>query len=165
MKKRLITIATALALLVVLGCVFEKPLLAQISAALTQNVDEPGRNPFALRLTPQPGIFEVGNFVVPDGKRYVIEQFTAFCQVVSSTYMSDVILSATTGGTREFMSAPAFLNDMGSGTGIPTWGASGMTRLYADPGTTIALQANQASGFAASDTCNFYVSGYIINNP
>jgi hypothetical protein len=46
MKNKLITLAATAALLAVLGHFYAKPLMAQVRAALTQNIDEPGRNPY-----------------------------------------------------------------------------------------------------------------------
>ncbi len=48
--KKVVIVLTAVALtLGVLGRFFAKPVLAQVRAALTQNVDEPGRNPYQER--------------------------------------------------------------------------------------------------------------------
>lgn len=44
MKNRLLTFAGALGIITVLGHFYAKPLLAQVRAALVQNVDEKGRN-------------------------------------------------------------------------------------------------------------------------
>jgi hypothetical protein len=50
MKNRLLTFAGVLALLAVMGKFYAVPLLAQVRAAIVQNLDERGRNPYTALL-------------------------------------------------------------------------------------------------------------------
>jgi hypothetical protein len=81
MKNKLLTFAGALALLATLGHFYAKPLLAQVRAALVQNVDDPGRIPYqGVRAC----FFQSNNFCtvnfppVPAGKRLVITHVSGF---------------------------------------------------------------------------------------
>lgn len=156
MKNKLIMIAGALALVVILARVFEKPLVAQIRAALTQNIDEPGRNPFAFQA---PGLNERA-FYVPAGKRYVIQQATVECLVPNSTYMTGIRVIAHTGDANNIATAPAHQEE----SYIGKWGGTATTSLYADSGAEIYVEAVFAAN-VPSDGCEFYISGYAINNP
>src|SRR5262245_28788450 len=94
MKNSMFTLAVVLAVLAVLGRFYAEPVIAQVRAALVQNVDEPGRNPFAVASSSQ----NFGLFTVPAGKRYVIEGFSASCQVDNTGFLAVVALQAMTGG-------------------------------------------------------------------
>jgi len=68
-----------LAALTAVGSYTAKPLLAQIKAALVENIDEPGRNPYSSTVAVNPGKCGVSStgcvlfFVaVPAGKRLVV---------------------------------------------------------------------------------------------
>ena len=155
MKNKLLTFAGALALLAVLGHFYGKPLVAQVRAALIQNVDEPGRNPLDLRVDGN-GFATVS---IPAGKRYVIEAFSGDCSVDKGSSVTAFEV-ATQGGKGAHAFAPGFLRFIG----FPgdEWAAGALTRLYAEPGSTVALFADSTS---SAITCNFYLSGYAINLP
>jgi hypothetical protein len=165
MKNRLLTLAGLLALLAVLGKFYAEPLFAQVRAALVQNVDEAGRNPFALRSN---NVNEV--FHVPADKRYVIQTFSAECDVDNTGYLSQIRLTVIKGGTIQFAAIPAIYQDQNfsaAGHPVSLWYGTGSTHLYADPATTISLEASSnfnQTGAVVRD-CEFSVSGYAINNP
>jgi hypothetical protein len=157
MKNKLLTVAGALALLVLLGHFYAKPLLAQVRAALIQNVDEPARNPIG---------FSDNNagsedfWKVPAAKRYVIEQYTAYCETPGSGQLTSASISLSTGGAHVSASTPAFVSYTISDGNI-VWAASGTTRLYADPSTTITIDGIGTSIL----NCSFSMSGYAISQP
>lgn len=102
MKNKLSTFAGALALLAVLGHFYAKPLMAQVRAALTQNVDEPARNPY------QEAIFAVctgsqfcnQNFsAVPAGKRLVVTNISGYADVTGGT-LPNSNLTSSFGGSQ-----------------------------------------------------------------
>ena len=157
MKNRLLTLAGALALLATLGHFYAKPLLAQVRAALIQNVDEPARNPFSLS---DNNVGSEDFWRVPLGKRYVIEQYTAYCQTSSTGQVTSSAISVTKGGNHNSATTPAFLSYTISDGNI-VWAASGTTRLYADPDSQLTI-----SGVGNSiSNCTFEISGYFINLP
>jgi hypothetical protein len=156
MKNKLLTFAGALALLAVLGHFYAKPLLAQVRAALVQNVDEPGRNPFALSGGDQ------AVWTVPAGKRYVIEEFGAECTLDPGSALTDVDVIAFNTMT---ITGQAFAQPFRSFVNVnfSDWVASGTTRLYVDPGANIKFFAG--SNGTAPHQCFLTVSGYAINLP
>jgi hypothetical protein len=128
-SKTYIGIAAAFAALAALAHFTAKPLLAQVKAALIQNVDEPARNPFSedfLVGATAPGCTSGrcdldGNFVVPAGKRLVITNITG--QVLTSNGpFARASLSTTTkigvGGGLKFLATeglPSTVAFMGGG--------------------------------------------------
>ena len=163
-KNRLLTLAGLLALLAVLGKFYAEPLFAQVRAAFVQNVDEAGRNPFTL----SGDINDV--FHVPADKRYVIQTFSAECNVDNTGYLSQIRLEAITGGKVQFAAIPATYQDQNfsaAGHPVSLWYGTALTHLYADPGTTIGLRAssNHNQTGAVVRDCDFSVSGYAISNP
>jgi hypothetical protein len=81
MRNKLWTLAATLALLAVLGNYYAKPVLAQVRAALTKNIDEKGRVPYMQQVFLDCVVgsnFCDFNFpAVPAGKRLVIEHVSA----------------------------------------------------------------------------------------
>jgi hypothetical protein len=152
MKKQLTTVAVALALLAVLGHFFEKQLLAQVRAALVQNVDEPGRNPITL-LGSGAGS---ANVTVPAGQRYVIQAFGGTCVVAPGDQMTAVNIGGGLKGAQA--TVPAFQSQPG------VWTASVTTYLYIDPGSTIGWLGITFNG-TTPEACTFRASGYSITLP
>jgi hypothetical protein len=75
-NKLLITAAFVFAFAVVLHH-YEKPVMAQVRAALVQNIDEPGRSPFSLTLSCNAGGTNfcegTSSTAVPANKRFVVQ--------------------------------------------------------------------------------------------
>ena len=90
MRQKLLTIAGVLALLAVLGKYYAQPVLAQVRAALVQDVENPAHFPvrFSGNLSIGPGgavspEISVGT-AIPLGKRLVLEFATGRCTAVAS---------------------------------------------------------------------------------
>jgi hypothetical protein len=108
MKNRLLTLAGALALLAILGKYFAVPVMAQIRAALVQNMDEPGRRPYQVTVTLNPAVDFKADFpAVPAGQRLVVQQimvsttnnvntYGAFFLLVGSTTVFQAVLTTDT---------------------------------------------------------------------
>ncbi|MBV8728955.1 MAG: hypothetical protein JO336_04010 [Acidobacteriia bacterium] len=158
MKNKLLTLGGAAALLAVVGHYYAKPLMAQVRAALVQNVDEPGRNPFSLQVQALAPADDFVTFQVPAKQRYVIEQYSVGCSQVSSVAgVSIEANNAPEGVTSGPAYAPGFQF-------FPTfWAASGTTRLYANPNTVISMRV--AGSLTSTTTCTYSVAGYSINQP
>ena len=74
MKNKLLTFAGALVVTAALGHFYAKPLLAQVRAALVQDVDQPARAPFqALLIFGSSGLT---NVTIPPGQRLVVDFIT-----------------------------------------------------------------------------------------
>jgi hypothetical protein len=153
MKKQLLTLIGALSLLTVLGHFFEKQLLAQVRAALVQNVDEPGRNPITLLGSSTGGTATV---TVPAGQRYVIQAFGGTCVVDAGDEMTAIDIGGGVKGAQA--TASAFQLHPG------VWGASTTTHLYIDPGSSISWAASTLNG-TTPEACTFRASGYAITLP
>jgi hypothetical protein len=79
MKNRLLTFASAIALVAVAGHFYARPLLAQVRAAFVKNIDERGRTPYQQRVVCD-GINGGCNAVlppVPPHTRLVVEYVAA----------------------------------------------------------------------------------------
>jgi len=86
-----------------------KPLLAQVKAALVENIDEPARNPysedFVTGLSPlsggcqQPSYCEFASKVVPAGRRLVITNISGYA-IASNAQGAIATWQSTTGVTR-----------------------------------------------------------------
>jgi hypothetical protein len=88
MKNKLLSLAGVVACVAVLGHFYAKPLLAQVRAALVQNVDEPGRNPYQEVVFTICGGTQNCNFsfsIVPPGKRLVVTHVNGFIDVRNGT--------------------------------------------------------------------------------
>jgi hypothetical protein len=157
------------ALSVLVGGFTAKPLLAQIRAALVQNRDEPARQPFHLVTQDSQA-----HWLVPNGKRYVIEQYSMECLVdrANGGALSDVGVQVNNSAisydfVQDHASAPHSIDFLSFDNSQIIWAASATTRLYADQLTTIVLFGgtnNSASG-AQARSCSGSVSGYAIDLP
>jgi hypothetical protein len=160
--KNYVLMAAGFAVLVMTVGVFtaSHAIAQAVRAALVQNRDEPGRQPFTLATYPNDGFWQV-----PAGKRYVIESYGMECGVTSANggALGDVALSVS-GGVVSHAPAPHSI-DFNGGPGEILWATSATTRLYAEPGSTIALESS-ANFFASHATihfCSGYVTGYSID--
>jgi hypothetical protein len=76
MKKTILVLVGGCALIAILGHFYAKPVMAQVRAALTQNIDERGRNPYIQQLscfTNSSGACSVSFPTVPANMRLVVE--------------------------------------------------------------------------------------------
>jgi hypothetical protein len=93
MKSKLLTLAGALGLLALLGHFYAKPLMAQVRAALVQNVDEPARHVWTFN-----GYSAFDNtYTVPAGQTLVIEEVGSLCGASVWTIYIDPSSSANRG--------------------------------------------------------------------
>lgn len=168
MNNRLLTFAATLAILLVLAKIYEKPLLAQVRAALVQNVDEPGRNALVLSGNSDglnPRVF----LTVPAGKHYVIDQYSGSCDVQSGFSLTNVALNAIAGGVRSTSSvAPHYQQYDGNSGGVLVnyWVGTGMGPVYADGGGTLEVEFsdNSTTGNVVK-TCYANIVGHLVSNP
>jgi len=112
-KNRLITMAGALALLVVVGKFYATPALAQVvRAALVKNVDEKGRSPY---MQFQPRVCSRNSTKscdvvfppVPAGKRLVLEHLNAGINFATSGVRFAGVLIAQDSGLSVFPTRPS----------------------------------------------------------
>ena len=169
MKSRLLTFAGCIAVLLALAKIYEKPLLAQVRAALVQNVDEPARNPYQESFFSYLGNCPAGNqfcnfnySAVPAGKRLVITNISGYVDVTGGSLPNGTLGSSLGGnqyaqifftGTREYSSA--------SSTRIVV---NQQIRAYFGPGETPHLFAGlngSTDSFAGAGSMS--LSGYYVS--
>ena len=101
MKNKLLTFAGTLAVIAVLGHFYAKPLLAQVRAALVQDVDQPARAPFQARVDVSLGSGGLGSgqVTIPAGQRLVVD-FIGVHGIVQASggIQPDLILNSFVGG-------------------------------------------------------------------
>jgi hypothetical protein len=140
---------------------------ASSSPVLARDVDQPARQPFQIETC-----FSVGtnpalqcpsslpsSFQVPPAKELVIEYVSAKCSSGPSGGISDVLILNTAGG----VPANHFFSDrptMGPSSPFTNFGQ--VTRIYADPNTTVFTGYGQTSGDAL---CFVSFSGSLVNVP
>ena len=158
MKNKLLTLAAALVLLAVVGKFYAKPVLAQVRAALTQDVDQPARAPFQASITVSINNFTSTSVPIPAGKRLVIDYISlnGAAQTSGSYVQPIVLVSSSVAGN------PAVSYYFGPNPSTTTPGqyyASYQTTIYAD-----SLSVSPAfAGFTPSfDTFNVNISGHLI---
>jgi hypothetical protein len=163
MKNKLLTLAAGLALVVMAGKFFAVPLLAQVRAALVQNVDEHGRIPY--QSTSQGGncngVLQCDAFfpAVPNNKRLVITHFDTLVFVQNSGSLIYMFLStapATFSSNKaypEFTAGPPYAGDN-------TFISSRSVQFYVDAGSAPVVHFNASQGvYPVSLT----LTGYLLD--
>lgn len=159
MKNKLLTLAAALVLLAVAGKFYAQPVMAQVRAALVQDVDQPARAPFQVTVTVNPvSNFNYTQVAIPAGKRLVIDyvSITGAAQASGGAIQPIVLLNSTVAGgsgNLYYFAPPANSN-------LPTqFYMAQPTTIYAD-----TLYVGPAfSGFSPTfDTMNVVISGHLI---
>ena len=172
MKIRLLILTSVFASLFVLGHYYAKPVMAQVRAAIIQNQDEPGRNPY------QESYFAFGtdcaagsqfcnyNFsAVPVGKRLVLTNVSGYVDVKNGTLPNANIQSSVAGS----QSAAIFFTGVRGAVST-----SGSTRMYFNqPVRAYFGEGEKPHGFEGlvSTTDSFagggemVLSGYYVSLP
>jgi len=162
---------SVLVFLFALGMVGTMPdeAAAQIRAAYTKNVDEPGRVPYQYMREVNPSDVCTGNFclipftAVPAGKRLVLQHVTALVAVADTGQPSFAALgdyAVTNQGNVAIISQP-FTKTTVSILGTTFWALDAPVHAYYEPGATPKLKffSSAASGFVM----NFSLHGYLID--
>ena len=174
MKHKILIAAVVCLALIALVRSVGKPVMAQVRAALVQNVDEPSRNAFALYQNNSTLNQYFATFNVPAGKRYVIQQYKAECDIVSSTSMTEVQVISTVGGNTSNASAPAHVvqaNGFISGQQVYAYAGTGLglARYMPTPGHRLrcspALSRGQAAPTSRAATSGSPVTRSHLSSP
>jgi hypothetical protein len=101
MKNKLLTFAGALALFAVLGKFYATPVMAQVRAALVQDVDQPARAPFQATVPININNFNFTPVSIPSGKRLVIDyvSMSGAAQTSGADVQPIIILSSSVAGS------------------------------------------------------------------
>lgn len=134
--------------LAVFGRFYAKPVLAQVRAALTQNVDEPGRNPYQQQFFSYLSNCQAGsqfcnfNFpAVPANSRLVLTNISGYVDMANAGQPNCNVESSLGGSTY------ASVSFTGTGTEISTTGA----RAFFN----VATRAYFGAGEAPHGFCGF----------
>lgn len=161
MKNKLLSLAGALVLLAVLGKFYAKPVLAQVRAALVQDVDQPARAPFQVTVPININNFTFSPVTIPAGKRLVVDyvSLSGAAQTAGSYVQPIIILSSTiTGqGNSLFYFAPN-----PSVTAPGQYYSTQQTTIFADSLSVSPAFAGFTPTFLAF---NVVLSGHLITVP
>jgi len=140
------------------------PTGTNANPVFVQDVDNPARHPFAVRVCTAVGTlrcntFEPQEFTLPAGVRTVIEQISATCAADGQTSVN-LLLSAIVGTVHVDTTLPLAFNAGGGPVQFivvpPT-----LTRIYPDPGTRVFFQFNSTVTSGPGDfLCRGSVIGY-----
>ena len=159
MKNKLLTMAAALVLIAVVGKFYAQPVMAQVRAALVQDVDQPARAPFQVTVPININNFNFTPVTIPTGKRLVIDyiSMSGAAQTAGTDVQPIIIFSSSVAGNPSalyYVAPPQNTNVPGQYyyTEKPT--------IYAD-----SLSVSPAfSGFTPTFmSFNVVISGHLIN--
>ena len=131
------------------------PVTVANSSLATADLDDPDQQPFQVTLSPHSSTTNqaTDTYTVPAGKRAVIDYYSAqLTEYPLGGYGYEYLITTAQGNTAYYKAVP------------PIASASPlnqMTRIYADPGTTIEAIVISSSG----TTCggNIIISGHYVN--
>jgi hypothetical protein len=160
MKKTILVLAVGCALIATLGHHYAKPVMAQVRAALVQNIDEPGRAPLTLLLECN----AVGSYycdgtsstAVPANKRFVVQYVNGGAYF----YGSGAFLSGTVGnGELNILNLESHL--VGTSSGFSTYTISMPVVAYFEAGQTPAITM---TGTTSTNPSGYvFLTGYLID--
>ena len=177
-RRNLLYITAGMAVLASIGSFTAKPLWAQIKAALVENIDEPGRNPFHANRSftsnlPSPGLECVNNNctitygAVPSGKRLVITNVTGSLFV--DTPGSVVSVSLYDSNSNDALASTLIpASPAGTVYSSNIIGVNAAVLAYFDAGnepTVVVSTTTSISQAGFVGTSQIALSGYYINLP
>jgi hypothetical protein len=121
------------------------------------DVDNAAKQPFAWTFSPYSSTSTdaTAYYTVPAGKELVIEYYSAQLTQYPSGGYGYMYMDVTSGGNSSNLKVIPPASDT-----IPR---NQLTRLYADPGSTVYVEVDQSSGSSAGG--NLILSGYFVNVP
>jgi hypothetical protein len=161
MKNKLPTLAAGLALVLMAGKFFAVPLLAQVRAALVQNMDEHGRIPYqssSQNSNCGANILQCDVFfpVVPNNKRLVITHFDTFVLVNNLGNLIFMYLSTPTSTNRAYPEFTAGTPTAGDSTFL----SSRAVEFYVDGGSAPLVHFNATQTVAP---LTITLTGYLVD--
>ena len=172
MKSRLVPLAGALLLVLVLGHFYAKPLVAQVRAALIQDVDNAARHPYTQQVI---GVCStvgcsIGFPAVPSGKRLVIEQVNVVVSPASpSTLVGVALLSSDSEPKAVLQGSFLFPFTLTLPVGPSNTRNSFVGNLpvvaYYEAGSFPSVQVYYSTIGSPNDSSNVTISGHLIDLP
>lgn len=157
MKNRLLKIAGTLALLVVLGKFYAKPLYAAVTA-MVQDVDQPARAPFQATVEVNVNNFNYTAVPIPAGMRLVVDyiSMSGAAQTAGPDIQPIVTLSSSVAGSP---TATYYIAPEQSGTVPGQYYHTEKTTIYSDSLSVGPAFAGYEPTFLA---LNVVISGHLI---
>lgn len=137
---------------------------AQTKPVLTENVDEPGRNPFqkVVNGPARSPFIELNVFTVPSGRRLVVQQFSALIYTGGPMIGIAGIECRGIGQTQGYVYVPFPTVTLVTETvAVP----SSLTNLYCDAGNTIVFTVQLSGTPSSTFPMGATVTGYLVNVP
>ena len=134
------------------------PIPVSVSNTIqNHDVDNPARQPFQFTLAPSSNVSNTAtdSYTVPAGKRVVLEYYSAQLTEYPVGGYGYMYLITTGGGRTAYYKAVPVV---ASATPM-----NQVTRIYADPGTTIQASVTSSSGSSCGG--NMILSGYFVDLP
>ena len=160
MKNKLLTAMGAFVLMATLGHFYAVPLIAQVRAAFTKNIDERGRNPYLQTvscLTNTSNECTVSFPAVPANKRLVVEHVNVAVETV--TPLSNVALSGNS-----FTSLFPFLQLQSQGGPVGFFYIANQPLLtYYEAGQSPQLDVAANAGTSETVASSATLSGYLVD--
>jgi len=131
------------------------PVTVANSPLATADLDNPDQQPFQITLSPYSNVSRsaTDTYIVPAGKRMVIDYYSASLAQFPLGGYADLSLTTTVHGISSFYQP------------IPPASSTApfnqMTRIYADPGTAVQAEVTSSSGAHCGG--NIILSGHIVN--
>jgi len=161
MKNRLLTLAGALALLAVLGKFYAPPLMAQVRAALVQDVDQPARQPFQVTVPININNFTYTPVTIPAGKRLVVDYLAmSGAAQTAGAYIQPIIIFNS--GVAGNPSALYYVAPSQSSTAPGQYYHTEKAAIYADSLSVSPAFAGYSPTFMSF---NVVISGHLISVP
>ena len=161
MKNKLLTLAGALALLGVLGKFYAPPLMAQVRAAMVQDVDQPARAPFQVTVPIDINNFNFTPVTIPTGHRLVVDyvSMSGATQTSGAYVQPIIILSSSVAGNPN---ALYYIAPPQSGSAPGQYYHTEKTAIYADSLSVSPAFAGYTPTFMAFSVV---ISGHLISLP
>jgi hypothetical protein len=161
MKNRLFTFAGLLALFAVLGKFYAPPLIAQVKAALVQDVDQPARAPFQVKVPININNFTYTPVTIPAGKRLVVDyiSMSGAAQTTGAYIQPIVIFSSSVAGNPSCL---YYVAPEQSGTAPGQYYHTEKAAIFADSLSVSPAFAGYSPSFLAF---NVVISGHLISVP
>jgi hypothetical protein len=159
MKKTILALAVGCVLIATLGHHYAKPVMAQVRAALTQNIDERGRNPYSQELScfsNTSGACSVSFPNVPANMRLVVEHINVSVSTTTPIEAVEIIGS-------NVVNAPLLTLQGKDFAGKNLYIANQPLLFYFSAGEAPAVEAYVLPGNSIYVAADITLTGYLVN--
>jgi hypothetical protein len=164
MKNKLLISAIFVFTLAVVLHHYEKPVMAQVRAALVQNIDEPGRSPFTLALECSSSgnsnaCFGTSSTAVPANKRFVVQYVNGNMSIFGSgVFDTGSVSSNSITGSTVYLDPHFVVNAFG----FSTYTINMPVAAYFEAGQTPSIEIIGTST-AQAPSVVITLTGYLID--